>query len=958
MQSIVRKAVRPFTVALKGIILTLIICATGQAWAVKLGEGITAYYPFNIGTTFSGYKWSDGALTADTTLNFDCSGGTITSNGDNPKFGSSNYMLSGGGDSCKVYKVDANSAYPAISGNWSMSLWVIRNDSHGIPPLYCHGPESTYGTASDWDYVEPGAGQNGGIYISLESGSTGKIKADFYVSSDSSTFSKKTITSASSFTWSNSLANWHSIILTRDGTTVSLYVDGTLQGSVTINAEDNLALPDSSKLSLSKNWAFGTENGAEDLCFWNRALTLGEVVAIAAGTKPIDEIANSEIANSEIANILGGVSLEESGGYVTTAPQLAFKNTSLTDITAETIKGRFGGGNVTVKGQEATFRCFGTPQAGVKTCEAQISDGGYIKAVRLTFMQVGDDVVVSAVARFLAVSSGGELGKPVGDTGNSTVVTDPTTAGYALYNLRLTRTYESDATVVWNAGEFDIAKIGADGLPYTWGIDSSCSTDEAGVLSIGSNGGLTMTVPSASAIYTGRKYSIAIDAYVPSFNAEKTIVDSVVNGSHVSVAVNGTNIGQNWGTGEIGSYGKGTFSAGRQLITVTFEGRRNVSNTGTTTFINGVEVAYSEGLKSSDNNCTALRIGNYNGNSEIATGMKIFAIRLYDTKIDYGESARVDTQVKKDYNDNNVPDAIGTVASDGTITWDKTLPDDLSAYRLKYIVNDDATLDIGTLACDRAYFNVAVNKTLTLSSTVTASNSIYIEGAGKVSVSSSNALSGKCVGSGTIVYSGVLPRDGNGWTESAWTGTVWLKDYNNGSTRAIGVNKWCNSGSKVKFTNVKGHLPGMNNAGSWELGYAGGLLGELILEDDGDKVAFDRADGWSHDETHNSYCMFAKLSGSGTLKDSKNQTIYLVFRDASAFTGNINVTYGTSVIIGDSSFTGTAKDRKIIVDSGKIATIANGKTWAPGANGFEIAGTLAFNGTGRTTGSVNVFFGS
>ena len=41
MQSIVRKAVRPFTVALKGIILTLIICATSSAWATDLQVTVT-----------------------------------------------------------------------------------------------------------------------------------------------------------------------------------------------------------------------------------------------------------------------------------------------------------------------------------------------------------------------------------------------------------------------------------------------------------------------------------------------------------------------------------------------------------------------------------------------------------------------------------------------------------------------------------------------------------------------------------------------------------------------------------------------------------------------------------------------------------------------------------------------------------------------------------------------------
>lgn len=59
MQSIVRKAVRPFTVVLKGIILSLIICATGGAWAttptpVVVWDGASSDYDFNE-LTRSGY---------------------------------------------------------------------------------------------------------------------------------------------------------------------------------------------------------------------------------------------------------------------------------------------------------------------------------------------------------------------------------------------------------------------------------------------------------------------------------------------------------------------------------------------------------------------------------------------------------------------------------------------------------------------------------------------------------------------------------------------------------------------------------------------------------------------------------------------------------------------------------------------------------------------------------------
>lgn len=64
MQSIVRKAVRPFTVALKGIILTLIICATGSAWAATSLEESAGFITTSSQLAFKGATLGD--VTEDT----------------------------------------------------------------------------------------------------------------------------------------------------------------------------------------------------------------------------------------------------------------------------------------------------------------------------------------------------------------------------------------------------------------------------------------------------------------------------------------------------------------------------------------------------------------------------------------------------------------------------------------------------------------------------------------------------------------------------------------------------------------------------------------------------------------------------------------------------------------------------------------------------------------------------
>lgn len=971
---------RPFASAWRVIAFTLFVCATGQAWAVKLGEGITAYYPFNGGATFSGYKWSDGALTADATLDFSCSDGEITSNGNNPKFGSSNYMLSGGGGSCKVYKVDADSAYPATSGNWSMSLWVKRNDSHGIPPLYCHSPASIV-SGEPWSWSEPAAGENGGVYIYLESGSTGKIKVDFYVSSDGITFSKKTITSVSSFAWSDSLADWHSIILTRNGTTVSLFVDGTPEGAATIGAEDNLALPANSKLSLSKDWALGKENGAEDLCFWNRALTLGEVLAIAAGTRPISEIANSEVP------------LEVSGGYVTTAPQLAFKNMTLAEINENTLRGRFCGGYITHKGTEATFFNF-SAVGSTLTCEAQMdgdtNDGTesgteLLKSVFLTFTQDGDDVYVSANATTKYMTKGDNpLGTSLSSQGNNgSLATSRSANGYGVYNLRLSDADGcADATVVWSAGEFWMPKTGSDGNKYTINLPSNFSIDANGRIasptdatgSAGAGATIEISSPNTAASVLAKLTSAPVDSRGCTVMGAVYANGSTVNGSTATSPdvgliswsasntrltafynINNNNSTKAWkymcaaeDTSPISTISTTLPNGGYFLFGYDLENVRGyTSSTSISTLSGGTTVwGTANGIQCSVGNITCVSIGGATGKQSENSYSGPWNGMVIDKLALFVGSSKKNTDVAS-FEFPATKEANITAVGTYTLNGDNPLFASIDAGE-GYLINvrESATLNINAAtSLATIIFNVAEGKTLTLTgSTLTATDGIRIVGKGMVSTAVAAQLSGKIRGNGTIKYTGVVPPTGKGWKDSAWKGTLWIDNVGTSST-GWQFDEFGNSGSVLKLSRIQGHLD-----------YSDGTVAPTVqLEDVSSTAALTVNNGSGGYKT-----TFNKLTGSGTLyiDNGSQKGNGLLIKDVRDFTGTINNRWSnryTITIGGDTCTSGM--NGKIIIATGATATIPNGKTWNA-AGGFEINGTLAFNGTGTTTGSVTTSSGS
>lgn len=229
-------------------------------------------------------------------------------------------------------------------------------------------------------------------------------------------------------------------------------------------------------------------------------------------------------------------------------------------------------------------------------------------------------------------------------------------------------------------------------------------------------------------------------------------------------------------------------------------------------------------------------------------------------------------------------------------------------------------------------------------------------------------------GGGTVVYNGVVPPTGKGWTESTWTGTVWIKNKsgitgNNNATTGVQPNSLGNTGSKVKFSGVSGWVDAPVTYDP-----------EIILEDDSYDYALQLVNGNSpnkqSDANNNRATTIKKLSGSGTLCCGGTSTAVPTLKvyDASGFTGSINTANasgdgytGLVVVYCDESttlpsslvdmFIDTNLKRTIYVASGKEMTLASGATWTA-VKGFVVEGTLIANGTLASTHETKAVSGS
>ena len=201
----------------------------------------------------------------------------------------------------------------------------------------------------------------------------------------------------------------------------------------------------------------------------------------------------------------------------------------------------------------------------------------------------------------------------------------------------------------------------------------------------------------------------------------------------------------------------------------------------------------------------------------------------------------------------------------------------------------DATLNVTAAATlSTITFYVPATSTLTISGSAITASTIYFPQPGVVKVSSAGALVGTAKGSGTLQYSGFLPTitSGISFSNSDWTGTMWLKDFGLLSNGKVNSNltdampNWGNSGSKVKFTNVRAYTYNGNLTCAWT----------LVLEDGAGSEEY----AWRCDNGYSttSSVTFGGLAGTGTFYDGGTVTAPFKFNSYNNFTGVFDITAG------------------------------------------------------------------
>ena len=394
---------------------------------------------------------------------------------------------------------------------------------------------------------------------------------------------------------------------------------------------------------------------------------------------------------------------------------------------------------------------------------------------------------------------------------------------------------------------------------------------------------------------------------------------------------------------------------------------------GTQMFYDGVSKYNASGLKEGDSggnsgSTTEITFGAQRGPQQIINGAKFHYVAVYDSKL--GDSDAGAAYVRAFENINGATRTID-ITADGafdSLTGFKDLAGNAASWTAgnNLVVTvpatsaDTVTLTLPTGGLDAGSLlklDIAEGKTLVLSGSL-AATSVVVTGAGAVDFSAAT-VTGTVKGDGTVVYSGVVPTRGLGWTDaSAWTGTVWVKNKsgvtgNNNALTGIQFNTIGNSNSKVKVSGITGWLEAPVTVNP-----------EVVLDDDTYGFAWKVSDGNSpqnNDDNKNRATTFTKLSGSGTLMtnngDGKSAWPVVVVNDGSEFAGSINTgSSGTCLevafLAANETFAETsyyayfnAHLRTIYVSAGSSVSIAAGKTWTA-ANGIAVKGTLTLAGTG------------
>ena len=547
----------------------------------------------------------------------------------------------------------------------------------------------------------------------------------------------------------------------------------------------------------------------------------------------------------------------------------------------------------------------------------------------------------------------------------------------------------------------------ADAAIKVYGTDGETLVDTVNTATVNTTGTTTLTEESAVGSCELVQTSTGIDLYYvdgdPDDIVAKTYKPSIsVNFCHgnaplttaADVGVGDYAVpGTSWNNMISAGGNNGTFST--PLTTI-----YKIDSTGATSLISGASVAVS-GTRGSWNkgNVTAgsdVRNGYIDDNDSNASPQFVvegipyysyktiiyFASDNNDTKFGYvtvnGENFKGDL------------DNTATVAAEVGDIWgaasDTTFTEGGNYLVIPTQVNTDGTLTVVShrLAGCRAglaavqiievpktaeegelVINVSGDTTYTVSENatyttvyVTGAGTLAFDGEGIITTTTLNVGAGATVplgssitpttvtGAGTVVCDNVSPGS-LGWSDNAnWKGVLWLKNY---AIAGLNPDTLANASSTLRLTACTGYFNDGDNTKTCE--------GTLDLQNGTGSYAFAVDNGWST----SGRTVFAKLTGSGTLGvQTRDIGQRYVFRDASGFTGNINIAARPlRVVFGDYDQLSSDPDEgTITVAGGAEATLASGATWTANKGGFRVFGTLNVNGTLASSATATAVKGS
>lgn len=963
MQSIVRKAVRPFMVVLKGIILSLIICATGGAWAAVTktnpvtGETETYENTFTGGTNGTGTEWNDTA-NWDTAVTPFVSGdynASLVSN----KTASTSTSTAVDGWTLRV------GAYDGAVVTWSGGIskiqagtagcWLTADATSSITLAFNGNSKQLEGSST---YpLKLSSAKAGGITWTSGLSNAGNTTLPFWYylkgagtvvyGGDITVANAQVVKQADVTLTGTSQVSSKTLVTFGSGTTATFTADAEIKvydidGETLVDTVYLATVNNTGETTLTEESAVGTCELVQTSTGIDLYYVDGDPSSIVAKTyKPSINI-NFAYGNNPLTTAadvgISDYSVPGTSWNNMVSPSEAFTTplTTIYKVDSTGATSLISGASVAVSGTRGSYRY--NDDSGATTLYHGYIDDRNNATDTPTIVVTG----IPYYAYKLVVYFSNDI-----DARNFGYITVNGSHYKGDSENNTTVTCDGESTDKWGAashsgwtegGNYLVIpdQVNADG---NLTIVSHClsgaragvaavqivevpKTAEEGELVINVSGDTTYTV-SEDATYTT---VYVTGAGTLAFSDEGTITTTTLNvGPGATVPMGSsltpttvTGAGTVVYNGAVPTTGLGWTDSANWKGTLwvkntTFTGvvPNTMANANSTLRLSGVVGYFNNGgSKQTCDGTLELENDSYSYAFSVSDGYSTYGITVFAKLKGSGLLGVQSANIAQRY--------VFKDASEFTGTFN------LAARTLRVILGDGESLspDEGTITIvSGATATVASGKTWTANT-----GGFRVEGTLNVNGTLASSASAAIKGSGTVVSTGKLPSvNGSAWWQNTdWTGTLWIKSY---AISALNSNLYGNEGSTLKFTGVTGYFAQshVNTV-------------PIELENSGSTVAFNYNDGWGGE-----LLTFSELKGTGTLQTSNagdGGTIWVKKWDA--FTGVMNLGKKQVVMGGSEPAHGNVnRGGKLVIAEGAVVTNLNSTTSWTAGGGIEVNGTFA-----------------